>query len=42
MRNYEKWLSAAFLTVFCAASAEALEIKAKNAILTDYDTGEIL
>ncbi len=42
MMSYPKWLSAAVLTVMFAAPATALETKAKNAILMDYDTGEYL
>lgn len=42
MNSYSKWLSAAVMTAVFSSSAYALETKAKNAILMDYDTGEYL
>ncbi len=42
MNNYSKWLSVAVMTALFTSSAHALETKAKNAILMDYDTGEYL
>ena len=42
MNNCFKWLSVAVMTAVFSKSAYALETKAKNAILMDYDTGEYL
>ena len=42
MKTYPKWLSAAVLSAMLASPAAALETKAKNVILMDYDTGEYL
>lgn len=42
MNNYSKWLSVAVMTAVFSSSAYAIETKAKNAILMDYDTGEYL
>ena len=42
MKTYPKWLSAAVLSTMLASPAAALETKAKNVILMDYDTGEYL
>ena len=42
MNMYSKWLSVAVMTAVFSGSAYALETKAKNAILMDYDTGEYL
>lgn len=42
MKTYPKWLSAVVLTLMMSAPASAIETKAKNAILMDYDTGEYL
>ena len=42
MKLYTKWISAVVVTALLSSSAAAMETKAKNVILMDYDTGEYL
>ncbi len=42
MKLYTKWISAVVVAALLSSSAAAMETKAKNVILMDYDTGEYL